>query len=61
MKQTKPTQPEPTLPELFAEMSKEFPEAKPEDINRAMLDVIGENLAKYALKEIRMKANKGRN
>jgi hypothetical protein len=61
MKQTKPNQPTPTLPELFAEISKEFPEAKPEDISRALLDVIGENLAKYARKEIRMKANKGRN
>ena len=61
MKQPKPNQPEPTLPELFAEMSKEFPEAKPEDISRAMLDVIGESIAEYALKEIRMKANKGRN
>ena len=42
-------------------MSKEFPDAKPEDISRAMLDVIGESIAEYALKEIRMKANKGRN
>jgi pantothenate kinase len=58
---TKPTQPAPTLPELFAEISKEFPEAKPEDISRALLAVIGENVAKYARKEIRMKANKGRN
>lgn len=58
---TKPNQPAATLPELFAEMSKEFPEAKPEDISRAMLDVIGENVAKYARREIRMKANKGRN
>jgi len=58
---TKPNQTAPTLPELFAEISKEFPEAKPEDISRALLDVIGENVAKYARKEIRMKANKGRN
>ena len=53
-----PDQPE---PHIFTQLAAEFPEATPEQISRAMLDVIGEDIAKFARKEIRMKAQRSRN
>ena len=50
--------PDQPAPHPFTELAKEFPEATPEEISRAILDVLGEETAKYARKENRMKAKR---